>query len=193
MTVGQKIKRVRVFRKMTQKDLGLAIGLGQNGANRLAQYEMNYRVPKKELLDKIAKALDVNPMALEESDLGSASDLMETLFWMEEQSRGCIRLFQMRRNDEKHNYDSNKLVVEYREVEDMPAHQPTGIYFKYNTVDQFLAEWRIRQEELRDGHITQDEYFEWKLNWPATCDNLGKFEPTKQWRKLESEKSKIQG
>ena len=54
MTVGDKIKKIRTFRGMTQKELGLAIGFEEKGAdNRIAQYETNYRVPKRELLDKI--------------------------------------------------------------------------------------------------------------------------------------------
>ena len=48
MTVGDKIKKIRTFRGMTQKELGLAIGLEEKGAdNRIAQYETNYRVPKR--------------------------------------------------------------------------------------------------------------------------------------------------
>lgn len=61
MTVGDKIKKIRTFRGMTQKELGLAIGFEEKGAdNRIAQYETNYRVPKRELLDKIAEALRVD-------------------------------------------------------------------------------------------------------------------------------------
>ena len=50
MTVGDKIKKIRTFRGMTQKELGLAVGFEEKGAdNRIAQYETNYRVPKREL------------------------------------------------------------------------------------------------------------------------------------------------
>ena len=44
-------------------------------------------------------------------------------------------------------------------------------------------EWTLRKEELTSGAITRDEYFEWKINWPQTCDDCGKREPSKQWRK----------
>lgn len=61
MTVGDKIRKIRTFRGMTQKELGLAVGFEEKGAdNRIAQYETNYRVPKRELLDKIAEALRVD-------------------------------------------------------------------------------------------------------------------------------------
>ena len=42
MTIGDKIKKIRTFRKMTQAELGAALGWGEKGANRLAQYETNY-------------------------------------------------------------------------------------------------------------------------------------------------------
>ena len=62
MTVGEKIKKIRTFRGMTQKELGSMLRMGSRGAdNRIAQYETNYRVPKAELLDGIAGALNVNP------------------------------------------------------------------------------------------------------------------------------------
>ena len=41
MTIGDKIKKIRTFRKMTQAELGAALGWGEKGANRLAQYETN--------------------------------------------------------------------------------------------------------------------------------------------------------
>ena len=56
MTTGEKIKRIRRHRQMTQKELGEKIGLGAGGANRIAQYEMGYRIPKKPLLEKMARS-----------------------------------------------------------------------------------------------------------------------------------------
>ena len=47
MNIGEKIKRIRQHRRMTQKELGELVDLS---ANRIAQYEMGYRVPKKPLL-----------------------------------------------------------------------------------------------------------------------------------------------
>ena len=47
---------------MTQRELGVAVGFDEKGAdNRIAQYETNYRVPKNDLLKKMAEALHVDP------------------------------------------------------------------------------------------------------------------------------------
>ena len=55
MAVGDRIKRARNLRGMTQKELGIAIGFEEKSADiRIAQYESNTRTPKEELLRKIA-------------------------------------------------------------------------------------------------------------------------------------------
>ena len=57
MTVGEKIKFIRNFRGMTQKELGVGIGFDEKGAdNRIAQYETNYRVPKKRYINADSKS-----------------------------------------------------------------------------------------------------------------------------------------
>jgi len=95
MTVGEKIKRIRIFREMTQRELGLAVGLTEN---RIAQYETNYRTPKKELLNQIAEALHVNSLNFYVEASGSAEDIMQTFFWMDELNPNTVNLFQMTEN-----------------------------------------------------------------------------------------------
>ena len=56
-------------------------------------------------------------------------------------------------------------------------------------LNDFLKEWVVRMDELKSGEITRDEYFEWKINWPQTCDGCGKYEPKKQWCSAKSELS----
>lgn len=55
-TIGQKIKRMRLEKGLTQKDLAALLGTSQQN---LAQYEKDKRRPKIETVRKIAKALDV--------------------------------------------------------------------------------------------------------------------------------------
>lgn len=56
MAIGDRIKRARNFRGMTQKELGMAVGLDEKSADiRIAQYESGTRTPKEDLLKKIAE------------------------------------------------------------------------------------------------------------------------------------------
>ena len=151
MTVGEKIKRIRIFREMTQKELGIAVGLTEN---RIAQYETNYRTPKKELLNQIAEALHVNFLNFYVDISGSAEDIIQTFFWMDELNPNTVNLFQMTENPEL------STEMEYKNSDNWTASAPIGIFLNYNLVNQFLAEWLTRKIELKNGQITKKEYFE---------------------------------
>jgi transcriptional regulator with XRE-family HTH domain len=191
MTIGEKIKFIRTFRCMTQKDLGIAIGLAPKGAdNRMAQYETNYRVPKREMLIDIAKALDVNPLNFISDIPGSAEDIMQTFFWMDVDNPDALHFFPLTASKKKYGTGSS-IKAQYDDNDTMPSVAPVGMWFQYNTVNQFLHEWMIHKEELAKGEISHDEYLEWKLNWPDTCCEIGASyrpcEPKYKWKKPDSE------
>ena len=58
MKTGEKIKRIRKLRGYTQPEFAMMIGLGENAAPRIAQYESGYRVPSPKLLKAMAEILD---------------------------------------------------------------------------------------------------------------------------------------
>ena len=186
MTIGDKIKKIRTFRKMTQAELGAALGWGEKGANRLAQYETNYRVPKKELVTEMAKILDVNPWTLYDATTMDATEFMELLFWIDEFNPSAINLFQMETYPGEKCNSSEDTSVRYHDNDSWPAHPPVGLWINYGLVNDFMKEWVLRKEEMKSGEITRNEYFEWKINWPQTCDGCGKHEPKKtmekQWK-----------
>lgn len=92
MNFNLKLKKIRTFRKMTQKELSEKIGLTDQ--HRIVQYEKGVRVPKKDLVDKMAQALDVNPYTLYDTAGRDASEMMELLFcWMNLIHLPCICFF----------------------------------------------------------------------------------------------------
>lgn len=187
MTVGEKIKLIRTFRGMTQRELGVNIGLDEKGAdNRIAQYETNYRVPKKDMLYDIAKTLDVNPLNFVSEVPGSAEDIMQTFFWLDEDNRDAINLFLLICKTKK-KVSTPSTDLEYENNDNWDPNPSVGIWFNYGLVDEFMYEWMIRKQELKNGEITDNEYFAWKLNWPDTCTGLDKINndksaPIKKWR-----------
>lgn len=54
MTIGDYIKQIRQFMKMTQQELALKAGISYQ---QLSQYERSVRKPKNKTLEKIAEAL----------------------------------------------------------------------------------------------------------------------------------------
>ena len=169
VTTGEKIKRIRQHRKMTQKELGEAIGLGSTGANRIAQYEMGYRVPKKPLLQKMAEAMRVSPMALAEGGNGAATDMLEQLFWLDEEIPGVICLVQTQRSAAPYNANPD-LALHYDDNDDWPPASPVAMWFNSTVLDEFLRDWAKVQQQLRRKEITEAEYFEWKICWPESTE-----------------------
>lgn len=85
MTIGERIKKIRVFRKMTMDELGGALGFeGKNMSVRISQYETGARIPGEDMILKLADALHCNYKAISDYSLGAAEDIIETLFWLEE-------------------------------------------------------------------------------------------------------------
>lgn len=162
MAIGDRIKRARLFRGLTQKELGRQVGFDEKTADvRIAQYESGVRTPKEDMLRTMAEVLDVNYRSLSEPTLYAAEDLMFTLFELDE------------------HYD-----IELHEIPDpkYPKKKHIAVQFHSNVLDSFLIEWLKRKKDLADETISKDEYTEWKLNWPDTADDCGKHKPKKKWR-----------
>lgn len=168
MAVGDRIKRVRQFRKMTMRELGMAVGFSENTADvRIAQYENNSREPKEELLKKIAEALDVNWQSLRNPADYTDEDLLFAFFDWEEQRAGV--------NLQRILDESDPACSEER----------VAVTFGYSLLNRYMTEWFERKQQVLRGEITWDEYREWKLNWPNTSDAYSHDRPPKKWRKDE--------
>ena len=67
MQVGKRLKKIREFRHMTQKELGMALGYPQKSAAvRIAQYENCTVAPKEETAIAIAKILNLDDSNLKD-------------------------------------------------------------------------------------------------------------------------------
>ena len=94
MKLGARIRKIRMFRNITQKELGRRLGYGENSADvRIAQYESGQRTPKQETLIRIAEILEVDVRNFLSPGIATMDELMETLFWMDEENRGLFHLF----------------------------------------------------------------------------------------------------
>lgn len=81
MNTGKKIKLIRTFRGLTQKELGEACGIHEVA---IRKYELGKNLPKPEQLRKIAEALNVNVNALAEFDIEADGDVLPLLFAIDE-------------------------------------------------------------------------------------------------------------
>ena len=71
-------------------------------------------------------------------------------------------------------------------LDDSGSQQPKkriAIIYDYDRMEDYLGEWKLRKEQLANGEITQEEYTEWRLNWPATADACYPETYHRKWRK----------
>ena len=145
LKLGARIRKIRMFRNITQKELGRRLGYGENSADvRIAQYESGQRTPKQETLIRIAEILEVDVRNFLSPGIATMDELMETLFWMDEENRGLFHLFLLN--------DSESETV--------------GITMRDKKAMSYLQEWMGKKQKLGNGRITEEEYLEWKLHWP---------------------------
>ena len=133
MAIGERIRRIRIFRKMTQSQLGEAVGLSDV---RIRQYEIGNRTPKVEMIEELAGALNCNFRSIYEPTLYAAEDVMFTLFEL----------------DEHYNLP----LYEVADPED-PTEKHIAVGFDYYLLDGFLKSWKKKKEELASGIFTKEE------------------------------------
>ena len=146
MAIGERIKRFRTRKKLTQRELGVAVGLSEHTADvRMAQYESGTRTPKADLTEKLAGVLGVSPHAISVPDIDSYVGLMHMLFTLED-----LYGFEIVNRDGEINLRLD----------------PTSRTF-LNLIDDFRA-WHEQAELMRKEEITKDAYDDWRYNFPKS-------------------------
>ena len=84
MISGKKLKQIRLFRKLTQKELAIMSGLTDAA---IRNYELGNRSPNIEQLRKIADALECDISALIDHDPNSIFEIMHIIFDYEKEMR----------------------------------------------------------------------------------------------------------
>ena len=79
--LGKSIRRIRMRRNMTQRELANAAGLGESA---FRSYELGERSPKQDALERKAKALDVAPACFDTYGIEHYHELMHALFHLED-------------------------------------------------------------------------------------------------------------
>lgn len=145
MAIGERIRFIRNLRGMTLKMLGKSVGFDDNTADvRMAQYEKGTRTPKADLTAKIAEVLEVAPEALAVPNIENYVGVMHTLFALED-------LYGLR---------IDKLDDEIC----IRLDKDNGT--EYLTMLEMFRDWQTQAERCREGEITEEEYDNWRYNYP---------------------------
>ena len=146
--IGERISFFRRLHNYTQKELGKLLGFSDKTCDvRVAQYESGDRVPKEEMLKKIAAIFGISPYALNIPNIRTWASRMHIFFAMED----------------KYGAEIKKIDDEYYlRIEKTYPEQPT-ITGVRNAV---LQEWVDMYTALQEGKITKSEYDYWRYNYP---------------------------
>lgn len=144
MAIGNRIKLFRNMRNLTQKELGAKVGFPFNATDvRIAQYESEKRIPKDDMVNKLASTLDVSPAAIKVPDIDTDIGLMHTLFALED-----TRPFRISKIDDTICISLDKHDSSYISMLDM------------------LSLWYDEYEKLQNGEISKEEYDQWRYTYP---------------------------
>ncbi|WP_317856028.1 helix-turn-helix transcriptional regulator [Chakrabartyella piscis] len=150
MSIGIKLRNLRTYRGMTMKELGIAAGFPKSSADvRIAQYEADARIPKPDIIEKLAFALQVHPKFLSTSETLIAQDIMHMLLSLDKEN--TVRFHE----------------EEYTNIQGNPC---TDNYMTDIQLNYYFSEWTKIKKALQRGEITLEQYNEWRMNWPNKPD-----------------------
>ena len=148
MAFGKRIKFFRNRKGMKQKELGELLGfLGKTSDVRVAQYETEARTPKADLVKEMAQIFGVSPRAINVPNIDSYLGLMHTLFALEDMYG--IKIGEI----------DGELCLR--------LDKSKGTTY-LSMFDMFHA-WQEQAEKLKSGEITQEEYDQWRYNYPKSA------------------------
>lgn len=138
MSTGENIKRIRNKRGITQKELGIAIGFGEESASpRIAQYETGSRTPRDEILKKIANVLRVDQRNIAIPTGYKEEDMIYRLLVLED----YFPEMKLERNTQ-----TGDVVIN----------------FHNKKLNDFLLTWGVMRGKREQGLISEEEYLNWK-------------------------------
>ena len=144
MKIGDRIKRIRTMRGMTQKELGLAVGFPAQSADvRIAQYENGVRNPKEDMIRQLAEALHVHPSAISNQNANAYINLMYNLFDME-----------------------NTFGIHIDQIDGELCLRMDRHHKEYVSLYGMMLEWYEAWKKDQEDESDLDGYLEWKLGYP---------------------------
>ena len=144
MAFGKRIKFFRNRKGMKQKELGELLGfLGKTSDVRVAQYETEARTPKADLVKEMAQIFDVSTRAINVPNIDSYLGLMHSLFALEDMYG-----------------------IKIGEIDGELCLRLDREHREYQHLFEPFHTWQQMAAKLESGEISQEEYDNWRYNYP---------------------------
>ena len=177
MTVGEKIKKARLLKGITQAELGEKVELT---GDRRGQYECDVRKPKPDKLALIATALDVDMLALSEPDITNDYGIMHLLFELEE-SRG-LNLLEI----------EGKHYLSFSDSDDPMKNKELKSYIEawYKKKSETIIQANDSPDTIKQK---KDNYDSWKMRFPINMaeETANELSLRARKKKLEEELAQV--
>ena len=144
MISGQKLKKLRLLRDLTQKELAIKAGLTDAA---IRNYELGNRSPTKEQLQKIAKALDCDISSLIDHEPNSIHEFIHIIFDYEKEMKLRPLVDESTSTLMSRNMNFNDFLVEWDEMRKK--------HYDGEITDEEFEDWKLsypkRSRFLRRG------------------------------------------
>ncbi len=150
--VGEKIRKYRLFRKMTQKQLAELCGLSESA---IRNYELGNRIPDDSTIRDISDALEIDSALLRDIDPNDITS-MEYLFMELENIYGLVPRF---------------IDGELHLIFEKPSENASNIdIINHYFLEDMLLDWCAARDAFLNGQLSLEEYETWKI---AHSDIIG--------------------
>lgn len=140
--IGNRIRKIRIFRNMTQQQLGELIDLDNS---RIRKYELGIRTPKENIIKDLAYVLSVSKYALLDPSFDSPLQTMYALFEFEEIYEFDITENNLNNKNPELNTFISLWIGKKQELNDNIIELNDYIEWKLN-FERFISDWLTSQE-----------------------------------------------
>ena len=138
MKIGEKIRKFRTEKGLSQRELAKMAGLSEPA---IRNYELGNRTPSDKQIGAIAGALDISPFAISNPNIESYIGVMHTLFALEEEYGATLVC------------EPGATYITFPAGSDLRSR---------------LSDWGEVFSKSKDGSMTKEEYEEWKNTYPES-------------------------
>ncbi|WP_373726468.1 helix-turn-helix domain-containing protein [Bacteroides heparinolyticus] len=132
MISGQKLKKLRLLRELTQKELAIKAGLTDAA---IRNYELGNRSPTKEQMQKIAQALDCDISALTDHESNSIHEFIHIIFDYEKEMKLRPLIDDANSALLSHDMNFNDFLVEWDEMRKK--------HYNGEITDEEFEDWKL--------------------------------------------------
>ena len=171
--IGDRIRRIRTEKGMSQAELGASIGLN---ADRIQKYENGARQPRADVIKRFASALGVSTLALTDHNTTSCIGAMHAFFEFEENFGATVT----------RGSDGHSIALSFDQQSELYSH-----------LERWLLEYEILQAQLRAATSDDEkvelikEYHKWEWNYPCNLSTSDKAAKKARIKKKIEELQKI--